>query len=208
MTKKIILSIIVLLTVYFSVFTQNLDPIKIEVTHVSCHGFSDGMILITNKDSLALPHIWVYDSMVCPTDMIQEYTAISNPIKMENLNAGTVLIQVQLPNSDTITKQIEIKQPQKLVAGNILVEKELTAYQAKDASLRIKPTGGTVTYMYHWYRNIDKQWKSLSCNEPILKQVERGWYEVQIFDKNNCKAAARILFEHGFSEGVPPPQKH
>ncbi len=140
------------------------EPVDFEyqINNPTCYGYNNGKIFVQPRGGKP-PYVikWL--------DQKQ-----NNPI--ENLIANIYAITIKDSNQCFITKNIEIKQPEKLTA-TVLVIDENPCYGDCKARAKIIGYGGTYPYSYQWDNGLKDSLRNNLC---------MGSYSASVQDRNNC----------------------
>ncbi len=141
-------------------------PINIQelnLTHISCHGFSDGSISIDIAGGTgAYTVLW-------------SNGALENTI--ENIAAGTYTITVSDENGCSATNNFNVNEPPALMSLNTI--SDITCFDSDDGSVTINPIGGTSPYSISWNSVI-------LTNNFIQNNLSAGDYTFSLTDAQSC----------------------
>ncbi|MDD4149289.1 MAG: gliding motility-associated C-terminal domain-containing protein [Bacteroidales bacterium] len=156
--------------VYDSVFIgQPISPLTIfaEPTNISCYGTDYGAIDITLSGATSPYSI--------------EWSSGQTYQDLNNLPSGIYTISVTDANDCQWTQNIEIVEPDTLVAN--INSSNIPCFGANNGSLNVQTTGGTPPYTYHWFHDLNYE-------EHIITNMHPGYYFVSVTDANGCADTA------------------
>jgi hypothetical protein len=127
--------------------------------------------------------------------LIQKYNYSSDStFVLFDLKAGNYIVQII---EDGLSKDlnIQIEEPAKLQANQIIVEKYPSGEELCDGTIEIKPTGGTEPYSYNWIEG------AIGKNSARLTGLCENIYTCEVRDNNSCEMvkATSYLFR-GFKK--------
>ena len=178
--------------VAFIVFslTCNAQEMKISVRTVppACYGKDEGKIAVhitAMKETYTVAISVHKDS--------RNYISRKGPVSdslvvFDGLKAGKYYVLVTDKTGKVIEKEAEINEPDRLLPGEITIEKGLSAFDSKDARLKANPAGGTPPYSYSWSSNAGNQ------KSQIAIDLGQGSYICTINDANNCGPVKSAMF--------------
>jgi gliding motility-associated-like protein len=100
------------------------------------------------------------------------------------LHAGIHTITVTDASGCTTTSSIDITQPDKALATEILVTQPVSCFDFSDAELDVAADGGNNGYTYQWSNKI---------TERINKNLKKGTYSVTVTDSKGCVSSDTII---------------
>lgn len=140
-------------------------PININldnVNHVLCFGAQTGAIDVTVTGGIS-PYTYQWSSGATSQDL-------------KNIVVGTYNLTVTDQNGCSETIQVNVNQPQELVAKIVSVD-NVKCNGDYEGAVRIEVTGGVLPYQYSWSNGERTQ---------NLEEVIAGTYSVKISDANGC----------------------
>ena len=108
-------------------------------------------------------------------------------LDVTNKKAGEYIFTVKDDVGCVITKEVEISQPDKLIAT--IEGDDVLCGGVDNGHLEVKVTGGTENYDYKWYKDYD--YTEVIGVGAHLTNLGAGDYEVFIEDRNSCPASAK-----------------
>ncbi len=122
--------------------------------------------------------------------LIGDDTALGdNTNVLKNVGAGIYRITITDKNSNSVYKDIEVKQPPLLqLLTKDISKKDVSCHGGNDGYIKIEATGGTGAYSYTWSHG-----SGITGNE--LKNLEARTYEVTIRDEKFCEFTTTIKIE-------------
>lgn len=108
-------------------------------------------------------------------------------LDVTNKKAGEYIFTVKDDIGCVITKEVEIAQPDKLIAK--IEGDDVLCGGVDNGHLEVKVTGGTENYSYKWYKDYDYT-QEIGVGAH-LTNLGAGDYEVFIEDRNSCPASAK-----------------
>ncbi len=136
-------------------------------THIQCPGLSTGAAEL-NISGNSGPYV-INWSNGATTERI------------ENLSAGTYIVEVSDANGKNLLKGVTINEPQEIeVAFNV---RNLLCFGASNGNIDISVSGGTMPYTFAW---------SSGETTEDLENISAGEYFLVITDANNCVKEASV----------------
>ena len=146
-------------------------PLKLEVdiTEAKCFGNADGEIVLAPTGGTA-PYSF------------QWHDGATAPIR-QNLNAGVYSVELKDAEGCTLSRDLEIKQPDKL---NVSLGDNFTLCSGQTRT--IKAVTNEKDLQYQWHFNTQE----ITEQTPQLKVGSAGRYTCSVVNPNGCKAEATI----------------
>lgn len=139
------------------------------VEHVSCHGGSDGLIILENFNGAGI-------NQVVWTNEMQGDT-------LSGLSQGNYQYELTDNNGCSITGLVSVNQPSELVA-----EIETTnETESEDGNALLNISGGTPPYFIEWSNG--------EINEIFIDQLPAGEYTVEVVDSNGCSVSISFVID-------------
>ena len=104
----------------------------------------------------------------------------SNRFRLENLNAGSYIVNITGSNQCQFARSVEVGQPDNPVEA-IVNKKDITCFSDNNGSIQISATGGDGVYSYSLNDNTSYS------NVSIFDQLEPGDYKVFVKDQSDCE---------------------
>ncbi len=142
------------------------------LTHVSCFGEQDGMVMAEISGGLP-PYTTTIDGGPLPL----------------GLAAGDYLLEVSDANGCTVATDITIEEPEAL---SVMVDAIVAAMNGDaNGEVSVTPNGGTPDYSYEWF--FDNQ---LISTEEDLVDLLPGEYTLAVTDANGCTFTQMVLIDN------------
>lgn len=156
-----------------SVAIDNPKVLQTKLVHlknISCYGATDGLIEVNSPD--------------CP-DCIFKWSENTGSIDSKiakNLRSGIYKITVTDPKGCFVESSFSLTEPPPIVVSAKTTD--VKCFDGNDGTIEIKLTGGTPPF-------------SMFLNDSLitnnLDQLEKGIYEIKIFDINNCSSIDSVI---------------
>ena len=145
----------------------------------SCHGDSDGTIRLTLDEAvLPIDYSWqVLGGSIQGSGVLMD---LDEGILIENLQAGSYIIEVEDDQGKTSIFNQEIDEPDLLTTIFELSDYNgfnISCYGEENGSISAFPIGGTSPYQYLW---------NTGNNGSTLEGLSSGEYNVTIIDQKGC----------------------
>ncbi len=142
---------------------------SLKVSNVSCQGGADGAINVNPTGGTA-PYSYVWSNS-------------STDTAIQNLTAGSYIVQVTDANGCTAVDTIAVTEPDSLTL-NLSTIANVSCNGYSDGALVATVAGGTAPYIYRW---------SDSTSATTLTGVPAGRYSVFVTDANGCTISDSIV---------------
>ncbi len=147
------------------------------VQHVSCYGGSNGVVGTSISGGTA-----AYTCTWQPGN--------TNSFYLSNVSAGIYTVTVMDATTSTVTKTIEIYQPNQLQVNATSIS-SVSCYDMCDGYAQISANGGSAPYSFLW--------SPTGTNSPQQTNLCAGNYTYQVIDSHNCQATMTLTIIQ------PPP---
>ncbi len=142
--------------------------VEIIPTHIQCPGLATGAAELNISGNTGPYNI--------------QWSTGATTERIENLTAGTYIVEISDSNGKNLIKGITINEPQELtIAFNV---RHLLCFGESNGNIDITVNGGTLPYTYAW---------SSGETTEDLENISAGEYFIVITDANNCEKEASIL---------------
>lgn len=151
--------------------------------HLLCNGSTDGLISVTGITGGTAPHN--------VTVLADTKTAIADAALFSGLTAGNYSVVVTDASGCSLTKEVEITQPEAIIATLAKAEASFTCPDAVDGVIEVAAVGGTGVYQYELLQDglllVSYQADNF-FNVPI-----NHTYTVNVKDANDCIVSSNSL---------------
>ena len=139
------------------------------VNHVSCYGFSDANITVTNPAGGTAPYSYSWNT-----------TPVQTSMSVANIPAGTYTVTVTDSHLCVLASTITVTQPSALANVTASTVQNVSCFGGVDGIISVTtPTGGTQPYSYSW-NTVPVQ------NFQTINNVAIGTYTVTVNDAHQC----------------------